>query len=290
MFERPELFEDEVAGPGLLQTRKLLAERAAEAALDTNFQPPIAIMPRTKNDVVGLGRILDHVARQRETYGTRIDVCVVDTESTDGTVELAQEFEATIVPVRQETFTYPSAMNLGLAAISSDVVATFITVGHAQPALSHGLAGGIRHFKDPCVVAAAGHNLPHENASRWEKREWQPWFCEPAQRLSEVGFGVRSVSATALMIRMETWRNEQPFDEAHAAGGEDVAWARWAVGAGHTIIREPVLAVHHSHGLSHDAFQQQMKHYQDHFVLGARPFDQAAIRSRRPDLFQEPGE
>jgi glycosyltransferase involved in cell wall biosynthesis len=282
-FERPELFDDEIA-PSLQVVRDMLELRAEEASADAAYQPNIALLARTKNHVEGLRRIVNHVRRQREAYDGRIDICAVDTESTDGTVELAEKADITLVSMGQDIFSYPLAMNVGLSVVKRDVVATFITDGYALPVLKNCLSGGVRHFRDENVVGVFGHSVPHENASYSEKVGWQPLYCEPAYRLTTPEeWGV--MSGSSCMVRMQTWRNEHRFDEAYGAGGEDGEWGTWAIEAGYGIIRDPVLAVHHSHGLDELHYKRHMEHYQ---TKGPRPFDQADIRARRPDLFQTP--
>src|SRR5262245_31336526 len=107
-LERPDLFK---ITKRLQTAGNLLLARANEAAQDSSYQPPTAVLIRTKNDAVGLERILKHIDRARQSYKGRIDVIVADTESTDNTISLAKAFGATIIPIQQINFSYPATLN-----------------------------------------------------------------------------------------------------------------------------------------------------------------------------------
>src|SRR5690606_14797066 len=136
---------------------------------------------------------------------------------------------------------------------------------------------------DEAVTGAYGKVVAHENASIWERLVFSrsKRISAEAEQITEMATGV--FGATNCMIRMDTWRNH-PFDERYAAGGEDTAWARSALERGEVIVRDPALAVHHSHGLGLVNFVKQMQHWRE---VSAEPqdFDTHRVSRRRPDLF-----
>ncbi len=280
---RPDLFRPTLLSPQNAAVGKILLTRGLEAASDSDYQPNIAVLIRTKNDKLGLRRIFDHIDNERKHYRGRIDVIIVDTQSTDGTLQVAKRFKATVASISQAEFNYPKAINMGLKAVARDVVATFITIGHAQPAVSNCLQAGVRHFKNLKVAGVYGRVIPHENATIWEKTSFNrpAALKHPAHTVTQAGMGV--MGATNCMVRMATWR-EHPFDEAYARGGEDGAWAVWALNNGLQIIFEPALTVHHTHGLGPLNLLRQYRHWQQ--ISQPLPFDQADIKHRRPDLFK----
>lgn len=283
-FLKPELFKERKAlGSNPATAAGLLLKHATNAQKRPVFEPPIAVLIRTKNDEQNLTLLLNYIQQARRSYKGRIDVVVVDTESQDKTITLATAFGATVVPIMQKEFTYPKGINLGLQAVKPDVVAAFITVGHALPVLDVCLKVGVWHFNDPAVVGVYGRVLPNTNASFGESLFWGASQLKTAAHpIVQAEMGV--MGATNCMVRMESWR-QQPFDPAYAMGGEDTAWARWALSHGHKIIFEPLLSVHHSHGLRPIKLLKQYAHWRQ-INKQAVVFDQNDIRNRRPDLFK----
>jgi glycosyltransferase involved in cell wall biosynthesis len=282
-LERPDIFAPKLFYQSGNKISQLLSH-AGDAASGNTYRPNIAVLIRTKNDSLGLQRWLEHIARARERYVGRIDVVVVDTESSDTTLQLARDFGAKVVPVVQEGFSYPKTMNLGLEAVAHDVEVAFITVGHAQPVLSNCLDAGVRHFKDTKVVGVYGNAIIHENASFWERR----FFMRPqstmanASVVTEPRLGV--MGATNCLIRMSTWRKYR-LDERYSAGGEDTAWAWDALQRGEVIIYDPAVSVHHSHHLTFLNLYRQRVHW-GQILKAPQAFSEEEMRRRRPDLFK----
>jgi len=284
-LERPELFKSFRFRRSARRIEKalLLAGKAAEAS---DYQPNIAVVVRTKNDRAGLQKTIDHINKERQGYHGRIDLIVVDTESTDGTAELAKKAGATLVQIQQKDFNYPKGINLGLEKAKNDVEAVFITVGHAQLALSNCLQAGARHFKDQKVVGVYTDQTPNDNASFWEQVLFL--FTPRLQRRMAAGLHrtpklhIGAMQATGCMVRLSAWR-EQKFDEAYGHGGEDYIWAAWALGRGYSLIYDPAVAVHHSHRLGLINLLRQIKYWIT-AIRAPGDFDHKKLSKHRPDL------
>lgn len=266
--------------PDLLTTNQqsTLLGYASELSLD--YQPNIAILIRTKNDERLLPSMLAHISSLETQYSGRIDTIIVDTESHDKTLEYAAAFGATVVPLLQSDFTYPRSLNKGLAAVSPDIEATFITVGHALPVVSTSITATVQPFADPLVSGVYGTTALNDNASITEKLTLQPCFSRQHSATNPHKMGL--FGATNAMIRMKTWQ-KYPFDEDYAGGGEDTAWARAAIKRGEKIIFEPLASVHHTHGVSPVNALRQWIHWWQ-VSRQATTFDSDKLRARRPDL------
>ena len=266
--------------PLLLSTRmqSTLARHADSATYD--YQPNIAVLIRTRNNASTLPFILDHVAQLKQNYQGRVDTLLVDTESTDMTVQHAKAFGATVIPLEQNTFTYPGSLNIGLAAVKDDVEATFLTVGHARPIASVAIAAAVQPFADLRVSGVYGTTAPNFNASLTEKLFFRPHFT--SRREADDPYAMGLFGATNAMIRMDTWQCH-PFDEAYAGGGEDTAWARSAIERDEAIVFEPLASVYHSHGVSPVNALRQWMHWQKVRRM-ATAFDSEKLFARRPDL------
>lgn len=229
--------------------RDSLAERASEVMMSTNGlpDPNVSVLIRSRNNVDQLEMLLEDVRNQR--FDGEVEVVLVDTESTDGTVQVGKDFGATIVPVAQHGFTYPNALNRGFAAASHPWVYSF--VDHSLLSNDQILRIATRSGAQADVAGVSGITLPNANASWVERAATAVNFPnrvrKPASTASKLVLGFLATNAS--LISKEAWAEVGGFDEAYAAGGEDGAFAKAVLEAGHKIVVDPAMSVHHTHGL-----------------------------------------
>ena len=77
---------------------------------------------RAKNEARFIGETLAAMF-DSATLAPR-QVIVVDSGSTDGTQAIVRSFPTTLVQIRPEDFTYGYALNLGVASVDAEIVAT----------------------------------------------------------------------------------------------------------------------------------------------------------------------
>src|SRR4030043_2142668 len=102
-----------------------------------------SIVIRVKNEAEHLGSVLEALGGQEQPC---LEVIVVDSGSTDGTVQIAERFGARIIAIEPQSFTFGYALNVGVAA-SRGEVAAFLS-GHARPCDQRWLAGLVAPFRD----------------------------------------------------------------------------------------------------------------------------------------------
>jgi glycosyltransferase involved in cell wall biosynthesis len=170
-------------------------------------------------------------------------VVVVDSGSTDGTQDIVREFaQVTLIQIRPEEFTYGYALNLGVASLDAELVATLSA--HSLPADARWLAELVQPFAQPTVAGVYGRQLPRSNATVLELL---------GMRLT----GVLSDTPKLLdrrplfsnangAFRRSLWL-DHPFDE-QVGGAEDIAWVRTMQERGLLIAYQPTAKVYHSHG------------------------------------------
>ena len=66
-------------------------------------------------------------------------VVIVDSGSTDGTQAIVKGFPITLIQIKPEDFTYGYALNLGVANVDAEIVATLSA--HSLPATARTSAG-----------------------------------------------------------------------------------------------------------------------------------------------------
>ncbi|MCA1646426.1 MAG: glycosyltransferase [Chloroflexi bacterium] len=169
-------------------------------------------------------------------------VVVVDSGSMDGTQALVQRFPTTLIQIRPDDFTYGYALNLGVANVDGEIVATLSA--HSLPFNSEWLSELIEPFATPRVAGVYGRQLPRSNATVLELI---------GMRLTGVlGEQPRLLDRRPLFsnangaFRRSLWL-EHGFDET-VGGAEDIAWVRTMQERGYLIAYQPSAAVYHSHG------------------------------------------
>jgi len=168
----------------------------------------------------------------------------VDSGSTDGTQAIVQSFPTTLIQIAPEDFSYGYALNLGVANVDSEIVATLSA--HSLPAGSDWLRNLVQPFTRPRVAGVYGRQVPRSNATLFEML---------GMRLTGVlGDAPRLLDRRPLFsnangaFRRALWL-EHAFDEC-VGGAEDIAWVRTMQERGYLIAYEPTAAVYHSHGES----------------------------------------
>ena len=199
----------------------------------------IGVVIRTLNESELIGRCLETLRGQRGSFD--VDILVVDSGSTDSTLEIARADGARIVNLSPEDFDYSKALNVGIDQVGGDIVVSLSA--HAIPVDDGWLERMTAPFDDPRVAGVASRQVP------WPEAPWQE-----VQRLRQQFGTARCVyspgtsdeilfSNAASSIRRDVWR-EQPFT---LPAVEDLEWARRVVAEGWSIVYEPEAAVYHSH-------------------------------------------
>lgn len=106
----------------------------------------------------------DVVSNLKKYVPSDITIQIVDSGSTDGTVELASEAGFKVMKIKSEDFNHGGTRNLAVSEYLNEFdIAIFLT----QDAIPEKgfIEEIIRSFNDPLVVCAYGRQLPHEDAN-----------------------------------------------------------------------------------------------------------------------------
>lgn len=199
-----------------------------------------SVVIRARNEARYIGEVLETLFRQ--VGAEPFEVIVVDSGSTDGTLEIVRGFPARLIEIPPETFTYGRSLNIGIAEASGDYVASLSA--HSTPYHERWLANLVAPFKNPRVAGVVGRQYPRDNATLLDLLGMRltgltgdrPELRERNPRFSNANSG----------LRRSLWQRV-PFDE-QVAGAEDFAWARTMQELGYLIAYEPSAPVYHSHG------------------------------------------
>ncbi len=212
-----------------------------------NKTPTISVIIRAFNEADHIGRLLAGLSQQTRQPD---EVIVVDSGSTDATVEIARLFGARIETIAPQDFTFGRSLNVGCAAATGDVL--LIASAHVYPLYDTWVEAMVEPFKDPSVALTYGRQVGDHRTRFSEQQLLAKWF--PARSDPDQAHPFCNNANAA--IRRGVWL-EQPYDE-ELTGLKDMHWAKRAMDAGHRIAYVAGAPVAHVH---REGFSQLKNRY-----------------------------
>jgi rhamnosyltransferase len=193
--------------------------------------PRASVIVRTKDKADTVGATFASLRAQ--TVG--VEIVVVDSGSTDGTLEIARRHADRLVEIPAARFSFGRALNVGAEAAAAPV--HFALSAHCRPERDDWVERALRHYTRPEVAATNGQ------LHRWDGRPLlEPVDQTPAVLRSAPGWGFSNHAAS---WRASVWR-ETPFDEEMEAC-EDKEWAARVICSGRVVVFDPLLHVDGRH-------------------------------------------
>jgi rhamnosyltransferase len=202
----------------------------------TGNHPSCSVVIRAYNEEKYLGRLLEGIVHQTVKD---VQILLVDSGSTDGTLDVAAAFQAQIVHISPDEFTFGRSLNRGIAQAQAERVV--IASAHVYPVYPDWLERLLAPLDNPQTGLAYGKQSGAETSHFSEKQVFAHWYPEQSNLHQEQPFCNNANTA----IRHSTWE-QHPFDET-LSGLEDIAWAKWAVEQGKTLAYVADAEVIHIH-------------------------------------------
>ena len=198
---------------------------------------PCSIVIRAFNEAKHLGRLLEGISRQTIRD---VEVVLVDSGSTDSTVDIAVGRGAKIIHIQPEEFTFGRSLNLGIEVASHPLIV--VASAHVYPVYPDWLERLVEPFSDPRVALTYGKQRGGETNRFSERQIFKQWYPEHSDPRQAHPFCNNANAA----IRRSVWE-QHAYDET-LTGLEDLAWANWALHAGYAIsyvAEAEIVHVHH---------------------------------------------
>ena len=240
----------------------------------------VSIVVPVRNGGAQLEELLAALKNQTYPKGS-VELVAADSESTDGSREKLVRAGARVIDIPLATFDHGATRDLAISKSTGEIV--ILVVGDAVPGSSGWIEGLVREFERPEVAATtcrqvARPDAPAVTAKRLressygstERRvnrlepgtdfEWLP----PLERLRLCTF-----DNVCSAVRRSAWEGNRFGPCAFA---EDLAWAKRAILAGHTITYTPDAHVIHSHdrSIGYEYARTYLAHYTLHHLFGVR--------------------
>ena len=196
----------------------------------------VGMVIRTLNEERHIGRLLAGLQRQTRRPD---QVVVVDSGSSDATVDIALHYGCEVVHIAPKDFSFGRALNVGCRAAKTDVM-VFVSA-HVYPLFDTYLELLAKPFEDPQVALSYGRQVGDHRTKYSESRILLKWFPTTSSAVQENPFCNNANAA----VRRSVWE-EIPYDE-ELTGLEDLDWARKAQEKGYKVsyvAESPVVHVH----------------------------------------------
>lgn len=204
-------------------------------------QPSIAIVIRALNEEQWLGPLLQAVRAQT---CKNVEVIVVDSGSTDGTVAVAKQWADRLLEIETDSFSYGYALNVGLSRATADLVA--IVSAHTFPVDSHWLDRMAAPFESEpsrsSIALTYGRQIGNHTTKRGEANDFSRQFPSESRLQKAPHYFCNNANS---MVRRDLWE-QHPFDHA-LPGLEDMAWVKHWMDRGLEVAYVGDAVIQHIH-------------------------------------------
>lgn len=234
--------------------------------------PYVTVVILTRNGLPLVERCLMGVLAQETPWP--FEVLIIDSDSTDGTLELVQSLPIRVVSIQPCDFNHGDTRNLGAREAKGKFVVNLVQ--DAIPADTHWLAHLVAAAESPGTAGSYGRELPRPSDTALVRlhmaqaldqkpepvRQELPAHRSWAELSPWERFRLASFRDTCSCLRREVWQ-VHPYRRIHY--GEDLDWGKRVIQAGYALVYEPRAAVYHSHDRS--SWYEMKRSYADHELV-----------------------
>ncbi|MGA9405708.1 MAG: glycosyltransferase [Bacteroidota bacterium] len=197
---------------------------------------PVSVIIRCFNEEKHIGNLLQ--ALQEQTLRS-LDVIVVDSGSTDGTLSIVNNFSARIITIKPEDFSFGYSLNEGCKVARGEFFV--IASAHVIPVDETWLEELIKPLRDPAVAVAYGRQLGNYLTKFSEHQVFSQQFPKESNFKQTSPFCNNANAA----IRRSVWERHH-YDES-LTGLEDVEMGKWVLNNGFVLAYNVTASVIHIH-------------------------------------------
>ncbi len=197
----------------------------------------VSLVIRCYNEEQHIGRLLSGVIQQQNVD---YEIIVVDSGSTDATVNIAQRYPIKLISINPADFSFGRSLNLGCEQANGDYLV--FASAHVYPVYRDWLQQLINPLKsNPMIALTYGKQRGNEQTQFSEHQIFAQWFPNQPQPPQTTPFCNNANAA----IRRDLWQ-QYPYDE-DLTGLEDLDWAKRVMRSGYQIAYVPEAEIIHVH-------------------------------------------
>jgi len=208
--------------------------------LDQNKKPIVSVVIRCYNEEKRIGRLLHGISQQTLKD---IEIIIVDSGSTDGTLAIVSRFPLKIIKIKPGDFSFGRSLNLGCAAATSNFVV--IASAHVYPVYRDWIEQLLSPFQDSKVGIVYGKQRGGETTKFAEHQIFERWFPDKSKPAQDHPFCNNANAAIRRVLWSQFLYNEE------ITGLEDLELANRILKAGHRLAYQSNATVVHLHDEIH---------------------------------------
>ncbi len=212
-----------------------------------NKFPVCSIVIRAYNEEQHIGKLLKGIEEQTIKD---IEIVIVDSGSTDGTLEIVKKFDVNIVNIDAREFTFGRSLNRGIQKARGKYIV--IISAHCYPVYPDWLEQLLKPFEDQRIAVSYGKQRGADTNHYSEHQFFRTYFPD----ISQPNQGQPYTHNANAAIRRSLWE-EHPYNEL-ITGLEDLAWSSWAKDQGYSIAYQAEAEIIHIHK---ETFKQVQNRY-----------------------------
>ena len=179
-------------------------------------KPNVSIIIRTLNEGRYLPELLTSIQGQKSTFSH--EIVLVDSGSTDQTLEIARQHNCRILNIKREEFSFGRSLNIGCSAAKGFFL-VFVS-GHCIPYDENWLQNLVEPLASNQVDYVYGRQVGNDK-THWSERQIFSKYFPEVSRIPQSGFYCNNANSA---IKKEVWANHV-FDE-ELTGLEDMHLAK----------------------------------------------------------------
>lgn len=201
--------------------------------------PQISVIIRSKNEERFIGQTLGAIFDQ--DYDLPFEVLIIDSGSTDRTLEIVRQFNIRLYEIEARRFTFGHGLNYGAGLAVGKYLINLSA--HCIPTDSKWMSRLLNPLRsNPSIAATYGKQVPIKGLNPFEERLLIAAFTPDDDGRIKPPF-----SNSNCAIRKTVWET-YPFDE-RASFAEDFIWSQ-VLAPGYRIEYVPAASVYHTHPLA----------------------------------------
>ncbi len=209
--------------------------------------PLCTIVIRAFNEEKHIGKLFAGI--QQQSYPNK-EIVLVDSGSTDSTLEIAKKYPVKVVGIGSDQFSFGRSLNLGIKAAAGEFIV--IISAHCYPVYPDWLVQLLNPFEDHQVAVSYGKQRGAKSNHYSEHQFFNTYFPDISQPYQGQPYTHNANAA----IRKSLWE-QHPYDE-ELTGLEDLAWSSWAKEQGLRIAYVSEAEIVHIH---QETFRQVHNRY-----------------------------
>jgi len=197
--------------------------------------PKVTVLMRSKNSDWVIESALNALFSQEFT---NFKLLVVDSGSTDKTIEIINRFPCKLVEIEALDYYPGQVLNNAIKQVDSEII---VFLNSDSVMLSPKSLGNLlSSFDDEETVSAFGRQIPRPEAHTWVQRDYAISFPPEGSAPNWI-----TLSLPLAALRKEIWLKHPFYTDAWAS--EDTEWGLWAQKAGYKVNYVPSAITMHSH-------------------------------------------